>query len=445
MEKKNLQVKQYKNLIFKCINLTELHDESIYTNLKKNTQREYLLLVFLYNLVSIYINYYWNSNLCGEKMKEIYSDKKNFTTNELFFSEMREFKNFIELEINKFRLEGLKQIINCRYIPDAHSMFYKVFDLYDEQFNSKIILEKLCGIEITEEQFYSVILYFFDKQKYLAQMLEPLHNARSIIIKNYYKNYDPYNIIGAKLPLKNPKGIEYIYENEGSGKVTYVFDEKFKETILSEDWSDGYNFWWKETDENDLRKNKNYCLKYFVEILDPHENQLISMTITKNPHIPNEQIHFYIKKNLITQIRSFVENGIQYYNISLLLHSYACWLFNANVVYSNLLNSMEYIFKKNNMIVELVNDQNIINAEFCIRGILHKIIITEEFKNLWFNNYDYKELINNPLVKIYKLESKNYSIDSFKSEPSTDTKSALLKYLKYKKKYLQLKNKSFIT
>jgi hypothetical protein len=283
-------------------------------------------------------------------------------------------------------------------------------------------------------------------------MLEPAFNNRSIIIKNYYEDDYPTNVKGIKLPLKNSKGSNYEHKSD-DGKFTYDFDIKFKETILSEDWTDGYDFWWKEPDENDRKKDKNNCLKYFVEILDSHENQIISMTVTKNPCVSNEQIHFYIKKNLITQIRSFINRGFQYSNISLLIHSYASWLFDANVVYSFLLSGMRKIFLKNNINVEIVDDSNVMNALFCIRGILEKIIITEEFKKLWFGDYNYKELSNNPFIKIYKLESKIDSVNLTTSGSSTNPNpnpnhnnksSTLHKYLKYKQKYLQLKNKHLI-
>ena len=435
MEKKDLNFKQYSNLIFRCTNLTELRDESIYGQLKLDTQREYLLIVFLYNLINTYLDYYWNGNLCDEALKIIYLNKINFyTTNELFFTEMSEFKKFIELPINKNKIEKLKQIIKCQEIMRLKplEMFYNLFNLYDEEFNSKIILEKLCGIKLTLEQFYSIIIYFFDKTNYLQNMLEPAHNSRSIIIKNYYEPHDPFNIKGTGLSLKNSKKNDYNYELR-DGKFTYDFDIKFKETILLENWSDGYDFWWNESDKNDNKKDKNNCLKYFVEILDPYNKQIISMTITKNTKISNEQIHFYIKKNLITQIKSFINNDIEYKNISLLIHSYAAWIFDANTIYSNLLLSMRIIFEKNNILVNILSNNNFLKfAEFCIREVSHEIQITADFKKLWFNEYNYQELTKNSLIKIHKLGLKtnnfNSSIDKLNKIP-TETINKYDKFL----------------
>ena len=91
----------------------------------------------------------------------------------------------------------------------------------------------------------------------------------------------------------------------------YIFDEKFKNDIINKTFNDGYNFYWEDKDDkNSGRRLKNNCVKYLVEILDPYNNQIISMTLTRIPQIQNIQIHFYIKKNIITQIKNFISNTI---------------------------------------------------------------------------------------------------------------------------------------
>ncbi len=424
MQTKDLTTQSYKDLIFRCTNLSELRDEKIYRQIKMDTQREYLLVVFFYNLVKVYIScVYYKLALT------------NISEESFFRTEFAYFETYFYSNPGKNKLgeDIIKRL--TRYGLSISEMFYKIFDLYDETFNSRIILENLCEITLTQEQFNDIILYFFDKYTYLADMLEPYHNSRSLIIKNFYPSQEPNSPRGIKLPLKNSSGSDYEEDTQtGNGTFTYNFDAKFKTDIISKNWSDGYNFYWIEKDENDANKDPTRCLKYLVEVLTPDNQQIISMTITRIPTQPDKQIHFYIKKTLSTQIKSIVYKTPEYKNISLIIHSFAASIFDANFVYSNLMYSMRVIFEKNNITVNYTDEIDAL-ARFCIRPITQKIIITPEFKNLWIGINQVKILLDGP-VKIYKLEEKTLGPLQGGFLQNSYYKQ---KYLKYKQKYIDLK------
>lgn len=423
-------------LKFRSVNLSELRDETIYKKIKDDTQREYILGIFLYNIVYLYLTYYWYNNICKDddyskpdfaQVTGITPDKEKY-----FFTEMGEFKKFIESDSNKEILSMLKEhkitkiICNREYIVSR--TFYEIFNLYDDNFNSRIILENLCEIKINPEQFYSVVLHFFDKTDYLQNIFEPLYNMRSIIIKNYYfTNNNPTSNRDDKLPLRNSEGIDYELNKDLANHFTYNFNERFKKDVINKNWSDGYDFYWKptEVDENMEKKDKSKCVRYLVEILNPNNDTVISMTVTKNPAISNKQIHFYIKRNITTQIKSFVMRSEQFKNISLKIHSFAAWLFNADYIYSNLMHSMKKIFEAKGINIEDGYEDEIkYFASFCIRNVGHKINVDDKFKHMWMNNGKEKELSLNEFVKIYQVEPQSSSHN---------------KYLKYKAKYLNLK------
>ena len=102
-----------------------------------------------------------------------------------------------------------------------------IFNLYDDNFNSRIILEKLCDIKITNDQYYSIIIYYLNKHDYLWKIIEPIYNARSIIIKNYFDFRVPTEDRGNFLSLKNSFGYDYNFEAHGGNAFIYTFDEKF--------------------------------------------------------------------------------------------------------------------------------------------------------------------------------------------------------------------------
>ena len=242
------------------------------------------------------------------------------------------------------------------------------------------------------------------------------------------------------LPLKIATDIEYILDCDISDDFFYNFDDRFKIYIMNKKWDDGYNFYWKEhikheaTDKVVNKKAYSTCLKYLVEILDKDNQQIISMTVTKtkDSSLPNKQLHYFIKKNVISDIKSIIIKLSPYSNVSLLLHSFAAWQFDAESVYSDLMASMRNIFKKNGISIEsylddpdgfLVQDF----AQMCVlRSAMERIIITDEFRNMWHGSYKIKEELITDYIKIFQLV---LSEDSIKN-----------KYLKYKKKYILLKN-----
>ena len=90
METKDLSLSvDNSGLKFKCTNLSELRDEAIYMKLKQDVQREYLLLIFLYNLLYVYMDYYFFTHVCSNKkdgsynrnITQIREDKKHFLKN----------------------------------------------------------------------------------------------------------------------------------------------------------------------------------------------------------------------------------------------------------------------------------------------------------------------------------------------------------------------------
>jgi hypothetical protein len=196
---------------------------------------------------------------------------------------------------------------------------------------------------------------------------------------------------------------------------------------MTKNWTDGYDFYWKSPDENDERKDISKCIKYLVQILTLDDEEILSMTVTRVPTEERKQIHFYIKKTLSTQIKYFIRKIDEYKNISLLIHSFSSWLFNAQFVYSSLMHSMRMIFIKNGIEVNDVDyddDMEMLTlGHFCIRGLGNKINITDKFRDLWFGTNKPKLLLEGPII-IYQLETHD---------------SAMRKYLKYKNKYLQLK------
>jgi len=411
---------------FKCTNLTELRDEEIYSKIKTDTQREYLLLVFLYNIVCFYID-----NCINYRKNGKFDDTKEYKldNNTYLEKELDGFINFIQVESNRTKM--LESIGEYRRFNVPYESFLRIFNLYDINFNSKIILEKLCDIEITDDQYYSIIIYYLNKRIYLWDIIEPNYNARSIIIKNYFEKNDPTSMnSGNLLSLKNSHSVDYELNKLGSLAFLYIFDEKFKNDIINNIFNDGYDFYWNEHDENSEKKNKENCIKYLVEILDPYDNQIISMTVTRIPIEPKKQIHFYIKKNIITQTKNFINDIHQYRNISLLLHSFSTSIFDVDEVYSNLHASMRHIFTMNGINVDSIEETDKYNelSNFCIRQPVHKIIINEDFKNLWKNKKEVELSNNGEFIQLYKLKP-NQLEPYFK------------KYLKYKTKYNALKIK----
>jgi hypothetical protein len=426
-------------LKFKSTNLTELRDEAIYRQLKEDTQREFLLLVFIYNISRFHLSYIFKDNY-DEALRYLNSNGIGKDIQRKFLDEVEGFKTFIKLEKNRKRFTELKDPTRLPFVMNSLH-FYNMFNLYDETFNNRIILQNLCGFELDIDNYYSIILYFIDKTNVLRDTLEPSVNNRAVIIKNFHLYTN--NNVASKifiLPLKIANDIQYILDCDLTDDFFYNFDDRFKIYIMNKKWDDGYNFYWKEhikheaTDEVVNKKAHSTCLKYLVEILDKDNQQIISMTVTKTKDLslPNKQIHYFIKKNVISDIKSIIMKLSPYRNVSLLLHSFAAWQFNAESVYSDLMASMRNIFKKNGISIESYHDdpdgflvQDF--AQMCVlRSAMERIITNDEFKNMWKGSFKEQEELTTDYIKIFKLVA---SEDPIKN-----------KYLKYKKKYILLKN-----
>ena len=457
------------DLKFKCTNLSELRDEKIYDDLKKDTQREYLLYLFLYNIIKIYVNYYIKhiysivndlTKLNNDKLDELY--KINDTFKEYKKNEMDGFLKYINQGNNLIVLNNYRWVINGYFdenekyilIIDDRDYYDKIFEIYDDEFNSKFIIEQLCNINLTDDQYYDIILYFIKKKKYLELIADPIYNSRSIIIKNYYEyNAHMSGNHNNILVLKNSKGVDYININN-SNKIYYDFDNKFKQDIKDKNFNDGYSFYWQDqynqVDWKYDRANNdliNDCIKYLVEILDKDSNQIISMTVTKanntdDEYFNDKQIHYYIKKNLITQIKDIITNT-SHRELSILLHSFAAWNFNATVIYSSLMSSMVDIFKNNNInITYLSNYNDKMSRIFCIKSVNNKIIVDDIFKMKWLNMELYKLILPNKNIELFislnKPITPNENIKLYIPKLIIN-KYIKTKYLKYKTKYLKLK------
>ena len=434
-------------LKFKCTNLTELRDETAYMKLKIDTQQEYLLLVFLYNIVSLHLTYMFADSSRDRRMfdpdflEKLGIQKVNQSK---LFKEIEEFKEFIKLPKNKEKMDKLigNGFINqaIEYYNRNSNYFYNMYNLYDETFNNRVILQNLCNFELDLDKYYSIIFYFIDKRNVLNQMFDPVGNSRSIIIKLYHVYTDPnrgeksiMNILPLKISTDICTHIEYKLDakSSGDGIFFYNFDDKFKSYIINKIWFDGYDFYWKKyikhdiTDKHINEKTHKNCLKYLVEILDPDNQQIMSMTVTKTPSLPTKQIHYYIKKNLLSDIKSLLTGRSDYRNISLLLHSFASWIFNAESVFSDLMSIMRSIFLKNGIDVISSSEIEEFSSQCVLRGANDKIIITDKFRNMWMGLDTIKEELISDNIKIYHL--------LLSKAPAKN------KYLKYKAKYLALK------
>jgi hypothetical protein len=364
-------------------------------------------------------------------------------------------------------------------IMDYSQNYVNLFNYYDETFNTEIIIRNLLEVEnITQTQLFNLIIYFLKKFKnmnairFLREYGDPIENLRSLIIKKYYEPHSSRN----NLPILSSNKDNYnINTNNVLDYILYK-NANFKNDIVNKNFSDGYDFYWNEPDNNIKKKDSNNCSRYLVQILNPEGEPIIMMTVTKSPKVEGKQVHFYIKKSLIFECKYAIGIYTQdYKNLSLMLHSFATYIFNANTVYSNLMPSMENIFKKNNVTVIDIpkqEDEDIQQLHYCLRLIKHQINIDVQFRNLWLGNglytsQDISDTIGNENIKLYKLVKNNSNNNSNSSISTLNNKTCAenfaiassgsgsgsgsslvggsdkyyFKYLKYKKKYLQLINK----
>lgn len=375
----------YDNLQFKVTNISELRDETLYMKLKINIQKEVYLVIYLKSILFFY-------KLCVQSIKkkdiflEILNDEFN---NALLNIEVTEFMDFIKempeiLESSELSDTNIKKILhnNC-------DNYIELFKSYNDRFNTLEIMKSLLEIEIlTKMQLFNLIIFLLKKTKarnqgiaqFLQEYGDPIINTRSMIIKNYNK---PSNMRGY-LPSKNSTGIDYMVQNENVSFTQYLYDnDNFKNDIINKNFYDGYDFYWNNTEPRE-QNDPNKCVRYFLEILNEFNKTVVSMTVIKSPDVINKQIHFYIYKSLLFECGCVLNNIKNYKNISLILHSFASSIFNANIVYSNLMESMKNIFIKNMIIINpVIMDEAIEKLSYCIRSVGDEIITNEEFKKLW--------------------------------------------------------------
>ena len=344
-------------VMFKSTNLTELRDESIYIKLKEDTQRDFLLFVFLYNIVNFHKLFMLKVFPIFEKDPNLYERLGINESNKINIEkEIKGFQDFIK---SKETFEQLSKEGTGRNYNSSH--FYNMFSLYDDTFNNRIILQNLCGFELDETKYFSIIMYFVENKNFnmLKGMFDPIINSRSTIIKHYHPYASPYTGFSVNiLPLKISNDIQYNLDAEFTGDFFYNFDERFKYYILAKKWNDGYDFYWNINDKDDYRRESTNCLKYLVEILDPENQQIMSMTITRspNPKLATKQIHYYIKRNLLSDIKLIITGKLLYSRVSLLIHSFATWLFNTDAVFSDLMSSMTKIFEANGIKIDSLHN-----------------------------------------------------------------------------------------
>lgn len=418
-------------LIFRENNLTGLRDENLYLKLKKDSQRECLFFLYLYYIINIYtyftkimLNivsrrdmYTWNDLI----NTEIYNDF-NITNNEsilLFTNELLEWKKYVEINNLEFNNEYLKNV----KFNDIFNISINIINLYDQHFNNLIFFRKILNIEeLTTDEYYKIIYYWIVKNSvgngYFSAMFDPIFNTRSIIIGNYFLHTN--GILEKRIfyPFKHSNG--EIYNNYNDNLAMLILDNQFKIDIINNNYNDGYDFYWNNqnflNNNNNDKQNIEICNRHLIEIYNNNDDNtnnfnenIMSMIVAKSPKIQNVQSHFYIKRNMITETKYLINNLHQFKNISLILHSFACWLFEAQLVLSTLHPSMRTIFEKNNIVV---NDNINLKTEypyinFCSvenLGLTNVIHINNEFRLLWLENEKYTYVIHrlNAYVMIYE-------------------------------------------
>ena len=91
-------------LKFKSTNLTELRDESFYMKLKEETQCEFFLLVFVYNIVRFHLSFMIRDEY-DEQIKYLKAQGIGEDCLRKIMYEVEGFKKFIKLEKNRDRLK----------------------------------------------------------------------------------------------------------------------------------------------------------------------------------------------------------------------------------------------------------------------------------------------------------------------------------------------------
>lgn len=301
--------------------------------------------------------------------------------------------------------------INNKITPkfdDYCNFFTKYLELvkyYDESFDDFIIMSDVLQININKNDFFNILMYLMKKSlyvgshvhHYLMSLFDTIINTRNNIFLNDYSinhisNINYYNRV--ILNTQTAKQIE-IFKAENLKNMTVDKNYGISNIV-------------KYTKKRELGENN--CHKYFVEILnDDFKENILSMIITRNNTLINTQVHFYIKRNIINEIKYSLNTEINIpKNLSLKLHSFSTWFFNSDYIMSNLQPSMHNILEKNNIGIIDCSEDDKRSLELCsvgpTLGLRHKISSTDNFKSLWYENGKYS-IINiftdNPNISMY--------------------------------------------
>ena len=177
--------------------------------------------------------------------------------------------------------------------------------------------------------------------------------------------------------------------------------------------------------------NRNYICLY------ENNNLVISMFVFVFEK-DKQQAHFYIVKELFYSLEKFVNGQPELQNSSILLHSFAAYIFNSDQFFTQPMASMVEIFQRNNInTAEPATPEEKVKWDKIIKDnrtcypfleITH-IYSTADIKFKWLTNFPFDKIINEIdhiffVPKILKGGASNYKKLAYK----------------YKTKYLKLKN-----
>lgn len=394
----------YEGLHFKCIDRMHCDPEQL-INLKINMQKEIYCYHFVKNLVIFYFNITQYLIVNNINIYELIEDNAIEMPDSVSlyneFNKYDEYFNSLNPDEYQYmetyttdRLYNLYDNNIKKYNRDMMFIITNkstyLLELYDDTFNSLIVLEHLLDIPITIDHLFDIIFYYikqlFKNNKSLYDLAEPIHNTRGIIINNQDISRDHMRSV----PLNDSKGNEYNYIS------TVSLDEKFKQDIIDKSFMDGYSI--------PVQEDTN-CTRHIVQICKDSD-VIMSMTVTGNTleEFKDKKIHFYIYRTISFNIKSIITQQM-YRDLSINLHSFAAYIFNTSIIFSNLMQSMTNILTKNNIQIENIPDDKIrelSNLTMCIRRVGQSIIVNDEFKERWLNHKSFTKTIDRSIT-IYTL------------------------------------------
>jgi hypothetical protein len=390
------------DIIFKSIDRSHC-DPDILMNLKINMQKEMYCFYFIKNLVEFYLNVIKYSIITEQNIFEIFEEIDKPISDALLI-EFEFYAHWITTIYDTPQYHDLIEFTDYDKIENYNNnlkrykkellVFIDTFitiDLYDESFNSLIILQNLLGIEITMNQLFDILFYYIQKiikhHHYFNDLKEPIHCTRGIVVNNQ----DILKHLYTEFPLTDSHGKEYVH------LYTYKLDEKFKNDIINSSFNDSYPISTQETPT---------CTRSIVQICkDDDVIMTITVAGTTVEGFESLKTHFFIFRHTMFDIKSILKKQM-YRDLSIIIHSFAAFIFNTTIIFSNLMSSMKDIFDKHGIEVQdVMNKSEISQLINCSRDIDHKIMISDEFKQLWLNQHPFTKTIDR-CVTIYQLTSK---------------------------------------